>query len=339
MKGLFSVCYLAAVALVANGLFPGLVIAQSKASVSQLEEIRNQVKQGWIALQRQDESSRAYVVTRSSAPTTAAVWKAETVMRVRVNEQFLLEAFTQNAAPDVEVVFARNPSYSFLTKKKQSEKGWVLGRYTAGGDPDTDKVLAETFTYPNLLYCYPVSSVRGLRPAKLLGDSGFSIVNAVPLDGGRYKLDFTHDVISTAMPAKTGKRGTPLKLVGSLIVDPALNWCVVKAEQTRQDGSANMSLEREVEGNGSRLFCKRIVETFPQGDMMEWKFADYSFSDNHNDREFYLSTYGFPEPVGVTPPLAASRTYLWLMSAALACIVCSLVLRWIIRRRHILPLA
>ena len=63
----------------------------------------------------------------------------------------------------------------------------------------------------------------------------------------------------------------------------------------------------------------------------------WEFECRHNievdPREFYMSHYGLPEPVGVTAPKKRTPLYVWLLAGAAVLAVLSLLLRWFVRRR------
>lgn len=50
------------------------------------------------------------------------------------------------------------------------------------------------------------------------------------------------------------------------------------------------------------------------------------------DSDFRLSAFGFPEPMGA-PPLPPSRSWLWLLVAAVAAAALAILFAWLKRRR------
>lgn len=59
---------------------------------------------------------------------------------------------------------------------------------------------------------------------------------------------------------------------------------------------------------------------------------EWEVNDSVPDAEFTLSAFGLPEPMGVEPP-ERSRTWLWLISAALGLVALALLFTWLKRRR------
>ena len=65
--------------------------------------------------------------------------------------------------------------------------------------------------------------------------------------------------------------------------------------------------------------------------------SEYDVDCRHNfdfdAQQFYISHYGLPEVVGITPPKKSTPIYVWLLAAAAAFGVFSLILRWFVKRR------
>ena len=49
--------------------------------------------------------------------------------------------------------------------------------------------------------------------------------------------------------------------------------------------------------------------------------------------DFYLTTFGFPEPPGIVPPSRPTPTYVWLLLGAGGFGAIALACRWLLKRR------
>jgi hypothetical protein len=127
----------------------------------------------------------------------------------------------------------------------------------------------------------------------------------------------------------------------TVVLDPQRYWCLRSYDLWRNLKGRKSTLKLHVSEmglvNDTLPVPKRATlhteATFPDGSRTrgEWQF-EYDLVIPQTlpaEREFYLSAFGLPEPVGVDPPGGNSRWYLWFIGAG----VVSLAIGYYFRRR------
>jgi hypothetical protein len=163
----------------------------------------------------------------------------------------------------------------------------------------------------------------------------------VQVDSGEHvlRIEFAHN---EAKRTKLGKDVVIVVTSGHIDVDPAKRYRVTGyrfAYKTKQSEGTETGAFRYADKNTLPLLVEASIEkpnvkssAFGTGNFRE----TYSYKIEYNcevpDREFRLSNYGLPEPVGVTWR-KPTPTYIWLLAAAGICGALAIGLRYFVRRR------
>jgi hypothetical protein len=83
---------------------------------------------------------------------------------------------------------------------------------------------------------------------------------------------------------------------------------------------------------GMESESKWIRNQVPMSGKQVWEY-ECRHNIEVDPREFYMSHYGLPEPLGVTPPTKATPRYVWFLVGAAGLAVLSLLFRWLAKRR------
>jgi hypothetical protein len=235
-------------------------------------------------------------------------------------------------------VFAQNPQYTFQLKAAKG-RAWMLVSFYRAGQPD-DK-WAEDIRRRIDQYTAQVEQAVRLEPdAKLLVDLIRSprtrITTVTPRGGGGAELV---EVRFDVTPDPADER----KLVGgTLLLDPARGWLPLaqSASVRNQAGTGAHTSELEFKP-GLHPQLRRVVwrmeytlsnqaEPWRQAGTMEW---DLRVPDRLPDtREFTLSAYGLPEPIGVKWERPTPR-HAWFLLAAGVFTGLAVGFRWLARRQ------
>jgi hypothetical protein len=128
---------------------------------------------------------------------------------------------------------------------------------------------------------------------------------------------------------------------GWMQLDPEMFWCILKAEMeyvVNGKPRSTLKFEHEVsKGTGNLPIIKRSTgENRPRtGELSSIRKGATEFSLHESDgapeSEFFLSSFGLPEPQGITLD-ARPRYYLWLLGAAVALLSIAFFWRRVARR-------
>ena len=121
------------------------------------------------------------------------------------------------------------------------------------------------------------------------------------------------------------KKAFPIQS-GSVILDPdrfwCLRWCDLRCKYI--DGDSNVEVRTELVANAGKFpipkfhsFTSEISSPKEKKTrIVRTEFDLREFSVSPEDGEYYQSSFGLPEPVGITRP-ASPRGYIWIFVAAL----------------------
>lgn len=256
-------------------------------------------------------------------------WKVnETCRSVRVTDP----------ATDAAEVFAENPRYTFRLKNAPG-RGWVLVWVQLAGEPESGQ--AQDIRRRLDQYGSQFGGAVRLRPdglflADLLRSDRVRVTAvAAARAGGAGLVEVRFD--RTPDPAE------PRKLVGGvLLLDPARGWLPVTATALVKTNVATGTHTTEYElGPGPTHPVRREVERAEYvmpGKPEPWRHTWASEWDLRvpgplpDTRDFTLSAYGLPEPVGVTWARPTPR-YVWFLLAAGGFVLLAVGFRYLARRR------
>ncbi len=129
----------------------------------------------------------------------------------------------------------------------------------------------------------------------------------------------------------------PSVLEGKMTLDPVLDYAVTEAEGILgNEHDLKLKFKRKAHREQSErdlVLCDSIVSSHVGKDFLQeetFTFTGFK-SESVSDDIFYLSHYNFPEFIGVAPP-AKKPLWLYILVAALAFLVLSVVLRRVWKR-------
>jgi hypothetical protein len=245
----------------------------------------------------------------------------------------LTEVDDKNTSGALYVV---NPRYTFELKRGSSKQDWLLEAldlHGAGKDTlfEGDPIREMLFSWTGLMY-----DVYGRRISALMQEKTFRVTRAASLN--RNGRDLVQVKFICPHPISKNTRNYFVQ-GGSLLLDPDRYWSIQEADLETQsiDGAGTEKMVFEFkDGSDHYPIVTRMIRNgkSPLGNTSEaiFEFDFHEVTKLPPDKEFALSAFGLPEPMGVEP-LPPSRTWLWLLAAAFAAAVLALLFAWLKRRR------
>lgn len=297
-----------------------------------IETIREKIQQGWHRLKISDESHHRYSVQIEYIdPTPQGVRKELISGNIHIAPEHFFGDYVYQESDD-KVMVGSNPSYTFRIVKTHKSYDWQLTLIGEGKDVKRNPALERALNSLHIYDYYPLSAVSGRVPENWLNDPGISITKVVRDDQGRYRVSYTTRGIGPphAQPEK------PYHLESIMTVDPKLDWCVLEIDQHGVGMTASYNMKREVARDGPHLICRRIAEKelyFVNAPVeRSWMYDNYKYDVKDDPEIFYLNRYGLPEPMGAKVP-EGSRTWIWLLAAAITAATLAILFSWLKRRR------
>lgn len=235
-----------------------------------------------------------------------------------VLSQSLLEGNTQGD------VVAFNSYYGFELKRTTSESSWVLGDLKIG----KIRVGAKGWEkFPALNVCI---STQSCEFAELIQLPNFQVVHAQAMKRDGLDVCLIHFKC--------------VDMEGDLILDPARFWTLRESNISDKSSKEEIVAKQVVEIIDPAakypipkhwLFNKRITD--PKNGKSESRVTrEFNLREANpppEDDEFTLSAFGLPEPKGTQAPEHSSRTWLWLLGAAVVAVALAILFAWL-KRRH-----
>lgn len=228
-----------------------------------------------------------------------------------------------------------NRDYSAELTWKKGGEAWSLTDLKMGRDRDAFKKVRDITVIPWLVICDNVSI------PELIQDTGFVILHIGKLasnpGGNLLRVQFRND--GWRQQPKTANQCVQS---GFIDFDAGHSYRIMGYEihwkDEISDGDRKGVMEYE-EVKGIPLL-KTMVQEWPEQhskkrgliSSKETTSLKYTFNAEPSDEEFRLSHYGLPEPMGVKP-LPPSRTWLWLVAAAVSTAALAILFAWLKRRR------
>lgn len=251
----------------------------------------------------------------------------ETCRLIRVNH--VTEGYSE--------VLAENPRYSFRLRSGRGGE-WVLTELNMADRADTDPAR-ELRTRLDAWRTSADGAIRIGSNAKLLTEvlsaPGTRITAVTPKSNAGAELVEVR--FETRQASERDIAG------GTLLLDPARNWLPVQATAFIREKQVSGSHTTDYEyGPGPAFQPRRGVqkheytltgEAEPMRYTRTWEGEFQIPARLPDSREFTLSAFGLPEPVGVTWERPTPR-YVWFLTAAAGCGLLGFALRWLGRRRE-----
>ncbi|GIW85243.1 MAG: hypothetical protein KatS3mg107_0903 [Gemmataceae bacterium] len=226
---------------------------------------------------------------------------------------------------------AYNSRYSFMLGRRTLDGEWLVVRY--GVEADQAALRQETRETIDAAFSAPVRAVR-TRLVDLVGQSTFRVVEVKGVEHeGRECV-----AVRFENPHPMSRRPFVPEQGGVLVLDPSRKWCLCRAEIRSQylgdkgpkDVSEVVVVEARVGKSGYPIPVRWTLQNDAGVVTSEYDLRDEG--GGPLEREFTLSAFGLPEPVGVEWERPV-RWYLWLMLAGVVCLVAGGVFYWLSRRR------
>jgi len=263
---------------------------------------------------------------------------------IKQNEQcasFLYQSFDGEKAENDDKrtaggVYVVNPRYAFELKRGNSKLDWVLGQLDPRGD-GTSFTAGEPTRDTTLSWVSMHFDVYGRVFSSLIHEPNFRVIGARPvIRNGR---NFVQIDFECPHPIKKYTRPYFVQS-GSLLLDPVHYWCMqeydLKIKSIDGNGTNHAVFEFR-EGSNRLPTITRMVRTgkSPLGNSSEeiFEFDLHEASELPPEKEFTLSAFGLPEPMGVKP-LERSHTWFWLSAATVGLAGLAILFAWLKRRRE-----
>ena len=312
----------------------GVVFAQDAALA---DRFFNEAPLQWEAYRKRIEQFHGTVINKMSVGDRLVnhmrfEYRSNASCRLSV-EQSLLES------DPVGTVSGYNRIYSFSLLRKSENRPWVVTNYTPRTQEETSSEVRETnFRFTPLRRLIRAYSVE---LSELIRKPTFRLlrVAAIEHEGDacmRIEFDNWHELESNA------KDFDPVQS-GVLLLDPHRYWCLRGCELRTRHSDAVALIKEEVQlrdPSEKVPVPKRIISVNDQkrstGERLQvetvMEFDLFEPSRLPRDKEFSLSAFGLPEPLGVS----WSRTpwYLWVGLAGILFLLVGAGFYWLKRRRE-----
>ncbi len=277
---------------------------------------------------------------RSVAPARSSTsWQQETIYKVRYDHNHYLytnegSTFTggkpgdapKQTAPSISV---RNRQYVFTLKVK-SPNEYAIRKATIFADGSVDP-NDETLC----LLCFPYADpFLRLTYLEMVADSEHTVV-----DFSDTKWRDGRPVKELKVRREFRRPGSQEKVsyISSHFFDPANGWVCVGNRVQGENGSVSGEVF-EYESAGESLPAIKHWESWTKegnGPEIRWLYNDmleFRRAPDLSEKEFRLSAFGLPEPMGVRWEKPTPR-YIWFVLGSAAFGVLAVVFRYLARRR------
>lgn len=226
--------------------------------------------------------------------------------------------------PPLEKVVGKNPSYAFRLSRRVGEPEYALN-YVGPNESNLEQYLTGMISGHSGI---PWSFHKNL--SSLVKDSGFQLQKMT-----REQQDGKDIVKLIARYAPADGENQPMSDV-NIILDPNRYWCILAFSFRVSWGRTSGTVDYGPDDHGLPVPIRyTMTQNYDKGGqtVYETVFESWKYRrDKIPEKDFYLSAFGLPEPMGVKlsdPP----RIWLWLLAAAFAAATLALLFAWLKRRR------
>ncbi|MBI2807077.1 MAG: hypothetical protein HYX68_19020 [Planctomycetes bacterium] len=172
----------------------------------------------------------------------------------------------------------------------------------------------------------------------MITEAGFKLekVGELTRDGRKLaKIEFTYTPpkinveVVNGRPVRRDMHMTKMR-GGWMVLDPERNWSLQESSLDLVGGEKNTCIVEYAKSDSGVFLPSRVFEKDNAVSVWEVTFSDLTIRDIP-EKEFTLTAYGLPEPMGVVWP-SPTRWYLWITLAAVGAVVLGFVLRKLQRR-------
>jgi hypothetical protein len=223
----------------------------------------------------------------------------------------------------LEKVVGKNPNYTFKLSRKAGALQYRLDDVGTNRDNLEEYLTAMIDGYSGI----PWSYYKNL--SNLVKDSGFELQRITREQ--RSGKDIIRLVGSYNPPADLAVKDV------NIILDPDGYWCIIEySDRVPSWGKTIGKVEYANDDQGFPVPMRYTVTQFyDKGEqtIYETTFEGWKYRRDGIPKEvFYLSAFGLPEPLGAQT-LPPSRSWLWLLAAAIVAVALEVLFAWL-KRRH-----
>jgi hypothetical protein len=243
------------------------------------------------------------------------------------------------AASAGDRVSALTPQYDFYLRANRPGQ-WMIDRCVIAGTPESE---ADRKSREPVLSAAPHdphyrNGINTLLTTFLANDKvKIQSLTKSPANTACYRISY-----EGAGDTLTSGPKNQMNVAGWIDLSPDLNWSVVESNQVTKlsVGEANTNHRftvRRVEGVVLVTHHEQLTVSKFEGKNLKTRLV-YEFeprlSGDADPREFTLSHYGLPEPVGIAPPPKPWPRYVWFLIAAGGLAAIALLSRWVLALRR-----
>lgn len=292
--------------------------------------LRAEGPSAWASVERQAEgftvdievNYREEVPSQSDKPLRRVEYSQRYTCSRLSGHLVLRGKLSFDAAPNSGVV-SINPDYTFILARKSDQ--WLLKRSAAPAAKDFESEFDSWRVETS-----PAVSIDTRNPETLrdfIQNKNTRLVSASRVNG------LVRVVFEASAPVFGRIEETRY---GYVDLDEARSWRVVSYQYRQPVARYQVNYKLQYRSDSSSPFDVELFEM--RSDAPHGKtFSVVSYSNARKTQPdktpFYLSHYGLPEPLGITPPSRPAPTYVWLLLAAGGFGVITLACRWLLKRR------
>lgn len=318
--------------------------AEASGGPPELAAARRELEGAWSRIEAKSRAGQWDIIDKRYEPAPKQTLLSHSVTQVRRNganvrsEKHNIFAIAdsakrggESAAETVEMI---NASYYCRLTRRPGTTDWMMA---------ADPILRDDASSAAQFTTHAAEMSRPLATSHLtfgttslydtLGDKSFDLKSLGPsqFNAGCFRLTYT-----TKTPA--AQNGTT---DGWIDLDPAVGWTMREASTVYTAGttvitSSQRFIVRRDDAGVPELVGERSTLRRTRSSVVNMHIdrdVTYQFDPTSNfpEREFTLSAYGLPEPVGVTWEKPTPR-YVWLLVVAGVLAVVALACGWLARR-------
>lgn len=227
--------------------------------------------------------------------------------------------------PCIEKVVGKNPNYAFRLSRQDGAPEYAID-YIGPSEGGLEKILAGTIAGHSGI---PWSFSMNL--SNLVKEPGFQLEKITRAQRNGKDIII---MIARYTPSSDGEKQTMTDI--NIILDPNRYWCILSFSFRVSWGRVVGSVEYGPDDHGFPVPVRyEMTQNYDKGGqtVFETVFGHWKYRrDGIPKKEFYLSAFGLPEPMGVKS-LPSSRTWMWLLGATVAATLLAILFAWLKRRR------
>lgn len=238
-----------------------------------------------------------------------------------LNKNSLLEMVTtfddDKGKPTIHLE-CRNEDYSFELTKNGADSRYALAKYAPATPGEPVGLLAGA----HVIAFQEIPHIMGA----IERHDGY-VLKAIQWDDAKHLLHVRFD-------AKRGSATKPFIADQEIWLDPSNHWQIVEVNERtpRQTRHLHMTYGPSIDGPSFPVqYTEMIIPSRTGETPHQIKGTLKVVKTDKSPRDFRLSTFGLPEPVGMTPEKKVPN-YVWILSAAAACGILAVVCRLLARK-------